>query len=234
MVFPSSLAPPTPTQPENRPAGRGAAPRPSLQRLARVRTTLLQPRRRLDHDPCEPAAPRRRWNRLTESDAREAAVGPRSRRRDGPSHSAVRTRSVQPAAALPGRRGLDTPRKLLPRRPAPVSRQPLSCDERLGWMPSSVIPLLTLEPADAAGQPEHRRDLDSGHAAEALERRGVQHRYQPPQILAKHVVQRHAVRCLVSLAAHERRPVALGEEREREADDEKRCRDDRVAGVAGE
>ncbi len=42
------------------------------------------------------------------------------------------------------------------------------------------------------------------------------------------------MRGLVALAAREGRPVALGEEREAEADDEERGRDHGVAGVAGE
>ena len=42
------------------------------------------------------------------------------------------------------------------------------------------------------------------------------------------------MRRLVSLSAHEGRPVALGEERESEADDEERCRDHRIARVSGE
>ena len=117
---------------------------------------------------------------------------------------------------------------------ASESRQPLRLHERLGLDAEQRDPALTLEPADAAGQPEHRRDVDSGHVSEALERRSVLDRDQPPQVLANEVVQRYAVRCLVLLAAHERRPVALGEERESEADDEEGCRDHRIAGVAGE
>src|SRR5207342_1627256 len=48
------------------------------------------------------------------------------------------------------------------------------------------------------------------------------------------VVERHLVRRLVAFAAGERRPVALGEEREPEADDEESGGRNRVARVAGE
>ena len=42
------------------------------------------------------------------------------------------------------------------------------------------------------------------------------------------------MRCLIPLAAGERRAIALREEREAEADDEERGRDDRIARVARE
>ena len=114
------------------------------------------------------------------------------------------------------------------------SRQPFSRASVAGRETEQRDPALALEPADASGQPQHRRDLDAGQLAEPLEGRSVLHRDQPPQVLADDVVERHAMRRLVALAARERRAVALGEERQAEADDEERSRDHGVAGVARE
>ena len=100
--------------------------------------------------------------------------------------------------------------------------------------PEERDPRLALEPAHAAGEPKHRRRLDTGQAAEARERRGILHRDQPPQVFADDVVERDPVRRLVALAAGECRAVALGEQGQAEADDEKGRGRDRVAGIAGE
>ena len=94
-----------------------------------------------------------------------------------------------------------------------------------------MIPLAFQSP-DPAGQAKHRRDLDTGQPLEPLEGRCVLNRDQAPQVLADEVVERHAVRRLVALTARQRRAVALGEERQGEADDEEGRGHDRVAGAA--
>ena len=116
---------------------------------------------------------------------------------------------------------------------ASESRQPCSSGSVAGGRPSSVMPL---SPSSRATLPVTRSTgatLDA-ELAEAVERRRVLDRDQPPQVLADDVVERDAVRRLVPLAAGKRRAIALGEERETEADDEERGRDDRVAGIARE
>ena len=100
-------------------------------------------------------------------------------------------------------------------------------------MPSSVIPL---SPSSRPTPPVSRSTGTAstpGRAPNRAERRRVLHRDQPPQVFADDVVERHLVRRLVALAAGQGRPVALGEEREPEADDEEGGGRDRVARVPG-
>ncbi len=88
---------------------------------------------------------------------------------------------------------------------------------------------------DAAGLPRHLVDADAGpeRANRARGDRGADGD-QLREILAHHVVCRDRVGRLVVLAAHERPPIGLGEEREPDRDDHEADRDRRVAGSARE
>ena len=67
---------------------------------------------------------------------------------------------------------------------------------------------------------------------EARERSGIEDANQVPEVLADDDVVRHLERSLLSIAAHERRPIPLREERDRERDGEERDRRDRSARPA--
>ena len=205
-------------------------------RLARVGAPLLNPGVRLDRDPGEPAAACLRRQRVAERRlGRTDRSDLRSRRRAAPGR-----RRSEPAASgrAAGRSGPGSPRS----RPPAVAATPASrcrasrsgARARRDRCPSSVIPL---SPSSRPTPPVRRSTgaaSTPGSAPKRRDRRRVLHRDQPPQVFADDVVERHLVRRLVALAAGQRRPVALGEEREPEADDEESGGRDRVARVAGE
>ena len=191
--------------------------------------------------PGQPAAARSaRDRRRRAGRGRSGRVRPRSRRRAGRRRRRLRAQDRQPPpssrnpserARRPRSARASSERDAL----ASESRQPCSCGSACGLDPEQRDPALALR---AGATPPVSRstgaDVDAGSARKRSQRRRVLNRDQPPQILADDVVERDAVRGLVALAARERRAVALGEEREAEADDEERGRDHRVAGVAGE
>ena len=85
-----------------------------------------------------------------------------------------------------------------------------------------------LGPSRPAGHPQHRarRAALADELVEARERRGIEDANEVPEILADDDVVRHLERGLLSIAAHERRPIPLRQERDGEGDGEERDRRD--------
>ncbi len=141
---------------------------------------------------------------------------------------------VAEAGAVASRLRLDARRELARGR-RPLALAPaVQLQERARRQAQQRDPALPLQPADPAGQAQHRLDVGVGQRPEAAQRRRILDRDQPAQVLADDVVERHAMRSLVALAARQRRAVALGEQRQPEADDQEGGRGDGVAGTAGE
>ena len=167
---------------------------------------------------------------------RSGPSGPRSRRRGGPGR---RPRCAPAASGRAG--GRWSPDGASIREASScldwgtsLSRQPFRCASSPGSMPRSVIPV---SPSSRPTPPVSRSTgvaSTPGSRGEACDRRRVLHRDQAPQVLPDDVVERNPVRRLVTLAASERRAIALGEESQTEADDEEGRGRDRVAGVARE
>ena len=85
-----------------------------------------------------------------------------------------------------------------------------------------------------AGHPQHRARCAAlaDELVEALERCGIEDANEVPEVLADDDVVRHLERSLLSIAAHERRPIPLREECDGERDGEERDRRDRSARPA--
>ncbi len=130
---------------------------------------------------------------------------------------------------------LDEGRELVASSPRPPIVPPHSdsLDRRLVQAEhgDAADPLGSSRPA---GHPQHRARCAAlaDELVEALERCGIEDANQVPEVLANDNVVRYLEGSLLTIAAHERRPIPLREECDRERDGEERDRRDRSARPA--
>ncbi len=110
--------------------------------------------------------------------------------------------------------------------PEKPSRQPCTSATSAAGRPSTVTPLTpSAAPTLARMRTTGTATEPPARVAVPLQRRRIENGNQRLQVLPDDDVERNGERRLVALGLHERRPIALSQERERKGEREKRDRD---------